>query len=118
MTLPLAVLAFIKKWKFAIAGAVLLVAIFSLVQCGVKIGRQGEVVKQQEREIETQIDLGKANEGAAAARVEEATRAAEQMEELKDALEATDDPDRQRVLRGCIILRQQGRDTTDFPACR
>jgi hypothetical protein len=27
------------------------------------------------------------------------------------------DPDKQRALRGCLIMRQQGRDTKNIPAC-
>lgn len=81
-------------------------------------GKTGEVVKQQEREIETQRDLGKANESAAGTRVEATVRAAKQQKELTDALQTTNDPDRRRALRGCVILRQQGRNLEDVPACR
>jgi len=81
-------------------------------------GKTSEVVKQQEREIQVQQDLGKANENASTARVQDAVKAEQQEKELTNALAATKDPDRQRVLRGCIILRQQGRNTADIPACR
>jgi len=81
-------------------------------------GKTGEVVKQQEREIQVQQDLGKANENASTARVEDAVKAEQQKKELNDAIKDTNSPDRARALRGCIILRQQGRDTINIPACR
>ena len=84
--------------------------------------RIDEVEKQalllKGREVETQRDLGRANDNAGDQRVKDATTAAQQERELSDALKATNDPDRQRALRGCIILRQQGRDTANIPACR
>lgn len=111
--------AFLKKWWPLLAAALLFGVLLTLAYCnGRSAGRQGEVVKQQEREIDTQRDLGRANENAADARVEGATKAAQQERELTDALNATKDPDRQRALRGCAILRQQGRDTAHIPACR
>ncbi len=81
-------------------------------------GKSGEVVKQQAREIEVRGQVGTANEAAADRRVQDVITAAQQEKELTNALAATKDPDRQRVLRGCIILRQQGRNTADIPACR
>lgn len=99
--------------------ALLLCLVLLLTYCaGRDDGKTGEVVKQQEREIETQRDLNAANEGAAGARVDQTAKAAQQEKELTDAIKATDDPDRRRVLRGCVIMRQQGRDTSDIPACR
>lgn len=97
-----------------LAGALLLLSYCT----GRSDGKSGEVVKQQEREIQVQQDIGKANENAATGRVEHATRAAQQKEELNHAIKDTNSPDRARALRGCIILRQQGRNTSDIPACR
>lgn len=115
MTLP----PFLAKYGIYLAIAAVAVAVLMLAFCqGKQTGKSGEVVKQQGREIETQIDLGRANENAADARVKDATTAAKQEKELTDALEASKDPDRQRALRGCAILRQQGRDTSNLPACR
>lgn len=113
--------AFIAANRIAVyAGlALLLGVLFLLAYCqGRSDGKAGEVIGQQKREIETQIDLGKAGENAAATRVEDATRAEQQKGELNNALAATNDPDRQRRLRGCVILRQQNRDTSNIPACR
>lgn len=113
-----AITAFLKKWWPAIAGAALLAALLTLAYCnGKSAGKSGEIVKQQKREIETQQDLGKANGNAADARVKDAVKSERQQQELNDALKATHDPDRQRALRGCVILRQQGRDTSHIPAC-
>lgn len=117
--LPLAISDFLKKWWPVLAAALLFGVLLTLAYCnGRSAGRQGEVIKQQGREIKTQRDLGRANENAADARVKDATTAAQQERELTDALNATKDPDRQRALRGCAILRQQGRDTANIPACR
>lgn len=116
MTMP----PFLAKYGIYLAIAAVVVAVLGLTYCqGQKAGKSGEVVKQQERTIETQQQVGAANENAAAARVSDATKAAQQEKELKDALAATNDPDRQRVLRGCLIMRQQGRSDKDLPArCR
>jgi hypothetical protein len=103
--------------KFVIV-LVLLLVLLTAYCSGRKDGKTGEVVKQQAREIKTQEKLGDANTGAADQRVIDATKAVEQKKELTDALETTTDPDRRRVLRGCIIMRQQGRDTSSIPACR
>lgn len=103
--------------KFIFALLILLVLLTAYCS-GRKDGKTGEVVKQQEREIETQGKLGEANETAAGRRVEDAKIAAQQERELTDALEANQDPSRQRVLRGCVIMRQQGRDTSNISACR
>ena len=114
-----AIALFLKRWRPALAGALVLVAILSLTYCkGQSAGRSGEVIKQQKREIEVQQDLGRANDKAGAQRLDDAMKSTKQEKELTDALNATSDPDRQRALRGCIILRQQGRDTSNIPTCR
>lgn len=98
--------------------AAVVAACLVLAYCtGRSDGKTGEVVKQVERENKVLGKIGQANEGAAASRVEDAVRSENQKKELSDALKATNDPDRQRALRGCVILRQQGRDTTGIPAC-
>lgn len=111
---------FLQKYGIYLAIAAVVVAVLGLTYCqGQKAGKSGEVVKQQGRTIKTQIEVGAANENAAAARVSDATKAAQQTRELQDALKSTDDPNRARVLRGCIIMRQQGRSDKDLPAvCR
>lgn len=116
MTLPPSV----AKYGIYLAIAAVVVAVLGLTYCqGQKSGKSGEVVKQQDRTIKTQQEVGTANENAAGARVADATKAAQQEKELKDALDATNDPTRQRVLRGCLIMRQQGRSDKDLPAaCR
>lgn len=107
--------------KAVFFGAIIgiLALIFLLAYCtGRSDGKSGEVIGQQKREIQTQQDLGKANENAGEQRLKDAAKSATQEKELNDALTTTNDPDRQRTLRGCIILRQQGRDTSNIPACR
>lgn len=97
---------------------VLLVLVLCLVYCtGRKDGKQGEVVEQQKRELEVQGKLGQAAGKAANQRLNDAVQTAQERKELDDALKATEGSDRQRALRGCVILRQQGRDTSRIPAC-
>ena len=120
MTIPPSLAKFGAKYGIYFAIAAVVVAVLVLTYCsGQKSGRSGEVVKQQDRTIKIQQEVGAANENAAGARVADATKAAQQEKELKDALAATNDPTRQRVLRGCLIMRQQGRSDKDLPAaCR
>lgn len=108
---------FLAKYGIYIGLAALVVLALGLAYCeGHKAGKSGEIVKEQQRTIQTQQEVGNANENAAAARVSDATKSEQQKKELQDALNATNDPDKQRALRGCIILRQQGRLTKDIPA--
>lgn len=117
--IPPQVAGFLSKYGIWLGIAALMTTILTVAYCaGRTAGKNVEVLKQQEREIETQRDINDANETAAGKRVEDAKREAAQKKELEDALKATDDPDRQRALRGCIILRQQGKDTSNLPACR
>jgi hypothetical protein len=110
---------FLAKYGIYIGLALVVALILGLTYCqGQKAGKFGEVVKEQGRTIQTQKEVGAANENAAGARVADATKAVQQEKELKDALAASKDPARQRVLRGCLIMRQQGRDTKNIPACR
>lgn len=109
----------VRKWGLPAAVVVLLALALSLTYCKGRIaGKSAEIERQQAREIETQKDLNQANENAADRRVSDTVRSQQQQKELNDALAATNDPDRQRALRGCTILRQQGRDTSHLPACR
>jgi len=112
------ILLFLRRWWPALAGGALVVVILTLTYCsGKSAGSSGEVIKQQSREIQTQQDLGRANDNAGDQRLKDAARAAQQKKELDDALRDTQSPDGQRILRGCFILRQQGRDTSHLPAC-
>jgi hypothetical protein len=109
---------FLAKYGLYIGIVALVVLVLALTYCeGHKSGKSGEVVKEQGRTIKTQQEVGNANENAASARVADATKAVHQEKELSDALHATSDPNRQRVLRGCLIMRQQGRDTKNLPEC-
>jgi hypothetical protein len=109
---------FLVKYGLYIGIVALVVLVLALTYCeGHKSGKSGEVVKEQGRTIKTQQEVGNANENAASARVADATKAVHQEKELSDALHATSDPNRQRVLRGCLIMRQQGRDTKNLPEC-
>jgi len=113
-----ATVALLKKFGPFVAIGLVVALALGLAYCkGQSAGKSGEVVKEQQRTIQTQAEVGNANENAAAARVSDATKAVQQEKELSDALKSTTDPNRARVLRGCLIMRQQGRDTKNIPAC-
>lgn len=101
-------------------GIVALVALaLTVTYCsGRSAGKTGEVVKQQAREIKVQAQVGDANTNASAARVDDAVNLQTQAQELKDATSNATSPADARVRRGCVILRQQGRDTSGIAACR
>lgn len=108
---------FLAKYGIYLALAAIILAVLGLTYCtGQKAGKSGEVIDQQERTIEIQQEIGAANDNAASTRVTDATRSIQQERELKNALDATNDPTRQRVLRGCLIMQQQGRSAKDLPA--
>lgn len=109
---------FLAKYGIYLGLALLVAGILGLAYCeGHKSGKSGEVVQEQKRTIQVQQDVGAANENAASARVADATKAAQQEKELTDAINSSNDPNKQRVLRGCLILRQQHRDTKNIPEC-
>jgi len=107
--------------KFAFFGgiAALIALALLLTYCtGRSDGKAGEVNAQLNREIKVQGQIGDANTNAAGARVEDATTIQNQAQELRDATVNATSPDDARVKRGCVILRQQNRDTSGIAACR
>lgn len=116
--MPPQLAAFFSKYGVYIGIAVVGMLILTLAFCqGKQSGKQGEVINQQEREL----DFNAAEKGAAVTasdkRVSDVVRVAMEAKELQDALETETDPYARRVLRGCIVLRQQGRDTSGIPGC-
>lgn len=71
-------------------------------------GGNREKLKQANRTIETQKQVGGANDKAGELRVEDKARIIRQNEELKDALDKATGGDDARRRAGCVILRQQG----------
>jgi F0F1-type ATP synthase membrane subunit b/b' len=71
-----------------------------------------------QRENEVQVKINDANENASAARVEAATQLEQQKRELEDVQAEAGSVDDLRRKRGCLVLRQQGRDVSKIPACR
>ena len=109
---------FLAKYGLYILGALAVAGILGLAYCeGHKAGKSGEVVQEQKRTIQTQQEVGSANENAAAARVSDTQKSDQQKKELSDAINSSSDPNQQRIERGCVILRQQHRDTKNIPAC-
>lgn len=117
--IPFAVRQFLAKWWPALlAGVVIIVAVTVIYFRGYSAGKTTEVVKQVQRENEVQIKINDANENASAARVEAATKLEQQQRELEDVQAEAGSVDALRVKRGCVVLRQQGRDVSKIPACR
>lgn len=101
----------------AIAAAVLVLSV-GLYFLGKETGHTDAKFEGAKREIELRGDLQGASDNAAVERVKDAVTDQQQRKELDDALQATESSDKQRASRGCVILRQQGRDTSGIPACR
>lgn len=109
---------FLAKYGIYIGIAFAAVLILSLAFCqGKRAGEQGEVIDQQERELDFKAAEGGAKTAASDKRVTDEVRVAMELKELTDALETETDPYARRVLRGCIVMRQQGRDTGVIPGC-
>ena len=117
--IPFAARAFLGKWwPVILAGVVITAAITIIYLRGYSAGKTGEIVKAVQRENEVQIKINDANENAAQARVEAATALQNQSQELQDVQSEAGSVDALRIKRGCVILRQQGRDISKIPACR
>ena len=107
-----------SKWPWLAAGVVIIAALLLLSYCtGRSDGKKDGVIGQQEREIETLDKVGKANDSANQRRMEDYQYGVEQQREIEDAVRNAKGPDDVRAQRGCVILRQQGRDTSRIPAC-
>ena len=116
--MPPSLAKFFAKYGVYVGIVLVGMLILSLAFCqGKQAGRSSEVIKQQERELDFKAAEGDATTKASDVRVEDVVRVAMQTKELTDALKAEPDTDRRRVLRGCIIMRQQGRDTSVIPQC-
>lgn len=110
---------FSQKWTWVAAGVVILLAILLLAYCsGRSDGKKDEIIGQQKKEIDLQTKVGNANDKAADSRVSDAIKLQQQQQEIEDAVRNAKGPDDVRAQRGCVILRQQGRDTSSIPACR
>lgn len=117
--LPLGLKAFLGKFGPYIAVAAMVVAVLTLAYCnGRSAGASREVNNELERTNEVQRQVGEANEVAGKARLEDRLTITQQKKELDDAIATGEDADTLRRRRGCLILRQQGRDTAGNPACR
>ena len=97
--------------------ALLFGALIMLAFCsGEKSGGNKEIIGQQERTIELDGKVTKADEKASSDRTADQKRLNEQQKELEDA-NTEQNPDDRRTKRGCLIMRQQGRDTSEIPGC-
>lgn len=82
------------------------------------LGRSDGKTARAEAQIELQAEIKQADQRAADTRVGDAVRMEQQRKELDDAFKAANGPDDRRALRGCVVMRQQGRDTTGIPGCQ
>ena len=105
-----------KFWPLLVVLAIGLV--FLLTYCmGQKSGEQRYENQRLEANQKVQQQKAAADTGAADQRVTDTSRIQQQREELRDARTTAPSPsDRRR--HGCVILRQQGKDTSRIPACR
>lgn len=105
------------KFGVPVAIVVMVVVILGLTYCtGSKNGGRKEVVKQQERTIKIEQQVGEANEGAANQRLSDQDILNKQEKELSNAL-TEQNPNDRAIRAGCNIMQQQGRDTSEIPAC-
>lgn len=118
-SIPFAARMWITKWWPAVLAVVVIIAaVVTIYLRGVSAGKSGEQVKAAERESQVQVEVNDANQNASDARVEGAVQLEQQKRELEDAQRDAQTLDDMRRKRGCVILRQQGRDTSAIPACR
>ena len=116
--IPFAAREFLGKWWPVILAIVVIGGLtLAIYLRGVSAGKSVEIVKQVTRENEVQLKINAANEKAAEARVEASLEIQKQAEELKDAEQDVETLDSLRIKRGCVIMRQQGRDVSKIPAC-
>lgn len=110
--------AALKKFGPFVAIALAVVLILGVAYCkGNAAGKQKAENARLERELQVTEDVGVANSAAADTRVLDSITLAEQKKELQDAISNGEDADTLRRRRGCVILRQQGRDTSRVPEC-
>jgi hypothetical protein len=115
-----AILAFAARFKIYLAIAGLVAVALTLAYCsGKREGRVDVEHKIEQANTKAVQRNAAAGEKAAEARVADAQTVLEMKEELVDAVEATPDtlPSDRRIARGCVQLRQAGRDTDAIPAC-
>lgn len=114
MTYFLAAWSFVKTWWPFVVLAAITILLLILVSCAAR--RHSDPIDTAT--IKVQSDVADATSNSSAARVEDAVKAEQQKEEINDAIENSSGSDDARRRSGCVILRQQGRDTSGIPACR
>lgn len=116
--MPVFVTKFLGKYVWHLGVAALFALLLTITYCsGRSTGSQKEVNNQLERTIEVDQNVSTANDKAADARVQDSVTLEQQKQELKDAIDRGEDADTLRFRRGCIILRQQNRDSAATAAC-
>lgn len=102
-----------------LGGALVLLLVLTLAYCaGRSAGKGSEVADQQERTIKLQEDEARAAATAAADRLTDQLELDQQKDDLDAAIQDHENPDVLRARRGCLVMRQQGRDTAGIAACR
>lgn len=106
--------------RIIVAGGIIVGALLiglTVYMLGRSDGKTGEIAKRQAAQIELQADIRKADQRAADTRTGDAVRLEQHRKELDDAFKDANGPDDRRARRGCVIVRQQGRNPADVPGC-
>lgn len=114
------VLLFLKsKWGMIACAALLVVLVLALTYCSGKNAGESEAdLAREKANVEALATASAAAEKAAEERGIADAIADAQRKELDDAKRDCTSVDDCRVRRGCIVLRQQGKDLASIPACR
>ena len=108
-----------SKWALIGGAALLFAAILALAYCsGRKAGTDAADLAREKANVEALATASAAAEAAAEERGSDAAVIADQRKELSDAKWTCKGADDCRGMRGCIILRQQGKDLAGIPACQ
>lgn len=108
-----------SKWALVGGAALLFAAILALAYCsGRTAGTNAADLAREKANVEALATASAAAEAAAEERGSDAASIAEQRKELSDAKWTCTGADDCRNMRGCIILRQQGKDLSGIAACR
>jgi len=116
--IPNPVSDFLEANRSLLIYAAIILAVIALCTLSYCAGGAGETIKSQDGTIKVQAQVIAADGNAADARVGDTVKIANQQREIEDAVENTSGVDDARRARGCVVLSQQGRDTSRIAACR
>lgn len=103
--------------KFLIASVIGLLLLFVAFSLGHIMGKKSAAMQLAKANVEALATASASAEVIAEQRVDDAELILRQEQELKDVQQGCASDADCRVRRGCVILRQQGSDTSGIPAC-